>query len=421
MKKEVKELIDSLPSLKKLYDDITKGSQLFSSLPFLVNKKQKEEISSLKDGLEQLAENAYKYNKYFSNNGWIVYDSLDTELIASVVELYEKEGASQAEQRLINYYKNKENLTFINALIHGNDEFFKRKKILKVALKNHFEGNYIASVPLFLIIADGVVDEFTKSKGFFSGNTNTTAWDCMVGIDNGLQKLKNVYTKTRKKINTEEITLPYRHGVLHGKDLNFGNEQVSCKCLVLLFSINDWIKHKKDEDIRKEKFEKELEPVKMSELLAQNKKLKKDNAEIDKWEKQEFVVGKDIPISGELEDYNQFPFIYNLVEMLYYWKHKNYGKLHNSLRNIFKNKPIKECRKVFEGKLLEQFKIIHIEDKAISMKVIQIEVQWKQSDEICIEKLVFAMVAQNKKGDIVLPTDQNANWVIVPRDIAILF
>ena len=36
---------------------------------------------------------------------------------------------------------------------------------------------YYASVPLFLISVDGVVNDFMKSKGLFAEETDVTAWD----------------------------------------------------------------------------------------------------------------------------------------------------------------------------------------------------------------------------------------------------
>ena len=69
------------------------------------------------------------------------------------------------------------------------------------------------SVPLFLIISDGAVNDYTKSKGLFAEGTNVTAWDCLVGCNDSLSKIRNIFNQKRTKTNHDEIRLPYRHGI----------------------------------------------------------------------------------------------------------------------------------------------------------------------------------------------------------------
>lgn len=45
--------------------------------------------------------------------------------------------------------------------------------------------------------------------------------------------------------------MPYRNGILHGRDLNYANEYVSCKLLALMFAVADWMKMKNSEEQRK--------------------------------------------------------------------------------------------------------------------------------------------------------------------------
>lgn len=111
-------------------------------------------------------------------------------------------------------------------------------------------------MPLFLIIVDGAVNDFTKSKGLFAEGTEVTAWDCLVGCNDSLENIKNVFNKGRGKTNSEEIRMHYRNGILHGRDLNYGNEYVSCKCVALLFAVAEWMAMKNNEDKRKEKYSK---------------------------------------------------------------------------------------------------------------------------------------------------------------------
>lgn len=51
--------------------------------------------------------------------------------------------------------------------------------------------------------------------------------------------------------------MPYRIGILHGRDLSFENKLVVGKCIALLLAISEWMKSKNNEDIRKEKWRME--------------------------------------------------------------------------------------------------------------------------------------------------------------------
>ena len=64
-------------------------------------------------------------------------------------------------------------------------------------------------------------------------------------------------------------------------------------------------------------------------------------------------MGKDIPVNGAPENYGKYPYIVEVVEMLYSWKEKNYGKLSMHLKKLFPSdiadkKRAGECRKLFE-------------------------------------------------------------------------
>ena len=131
----------------------------------------------------------------------------------------EQGGLAEAEQVLINYYKS-DVREITHWIKNGSEAFAVRYDLLKKFFEDHFAERYHASIPLGLIIIDGAVNDFTKRQGFFADGTTVDAWDCLVGCSDGLTKLKSIFTKNRTKTNTEAITLPYRNGILHGRDLD---------------------------------------------------------------------------------------------------------------------------------------------------------------------------------------------------------
>ena len=321
---------DNLFSLSKLQSDI----KAMKPLAVFLKSDQKKELQDLEKQVKNMATQVASFNERFSKYGWCAYDSMNFDLIESANNAFEKNGIEAAEQVLINYYTN-DVRKIIHWIKNSSNAFFVRADLIEHFFEDHFAGRYYASVPLALIIVDGAVNDFTKSKGFFAEGTSVDAWDCLVGCSDGLSKLKGIFNQNRTKTNTERITLPYRNGILHGRDLNYSNEYVSCKCVALMFAIADWMKMKSSEQIRKEEYEKSLNPPLIRESLSRLVENKKIGEEISLWKKRSVTIGEDIPASGKVEDYMEYPYIVKVVEMLNAWKCRNYGELSVYLQRMF--------------------------------------------------------------------------------------
>lgn len=368
---------NNLYSLNKLRSDI----KALKTLSFLLQKDKKEELKKLEKQLDLMEKSIVLFNDYFSDMGWCAYDSMNMPLMQKAISEYESFGADAGERVLLNYYKEGIKET-IHWLKNKSEPFSQRYELIQKAFNDHFEGRYYASVPLFLIIIDGAVNDYTKSKGFFAEGTDVTAWDCLVGCSDGLSKLKGIFNKGRNKTNHEEIRLPYRNGILHGRDLNYGNEYVSCKCVALMFALADWMSMKDSEENRKSKFEKENNPPPISESL---KKLK-DNSlmreEMSQWQKRTVIVGLDIPAVPVMEDCAEYQYIIPLIKAFDAWDSKNYGALSLHFKRLFsyeksEKKRAGECRKMFSSKNFCSFEIKEIEERACSMTRILVQVDWE--------------------------------------------
>lgn len=262
---------NNLISIEKLQSDI-KTMKLF---PLFLKPEQRKQLKSLEKQLDYMIEQITAFNDRFSSYGWCAYDSMSMALMESANTAFEEGGIETAEQVLINYYK-----TDVNKIIHwiknSSAAFAVRNNLIQRFFEDHFAERYHASVPLGLIIVDGAVNDFTKSKGFFAEGTAVDAWDCLVGCSDGLSKLKSIFNQNRTKTNTEIITLPYRNGILHGRDLNYANEYVSCKCVSLMFAVADWMKMKNSEETRKAKYEKSVNPPPCERVVSAAKRKQTD-------------------------------------------------------------------------------------------------------------------------------------------------
>lgn len=412
---------NNLVSLNKLQDDI----KAMKIMAIFLKPEQRKQLKAMEKQLDNMIAQTTAFNDRFSSHGWCAYDSMKFSLMESANMTFEEKGLDAAEKVLIDYYKS--DVSKITHWIKNSAKAFAiRYDLIQRFFEDHFAERYHASVPLGLIIVDGAVNDFTKSKGFFAEGTAVDAWDCLVGCSDGLAKLKSIFNQNRTKTNTEVITLPYRNGILHGRDLNYANEYVSCKCVSLMFAVADWMKMKNSEEVRKAKYIKSVNPPPIRESLAHLRENKIIREEIAAWKKRVIVVGEDIPMNGTLEDYIEYPYISTVVQMLFSWKSQNYGKLSNYLQKMFSSdlsdgKRAGECRKMFEHKILDRFEILEVEERACALSKVVVKVFWTNYEDKKEAILTFGCVYESDTNIVGVPWRNNGKWVIMPWDVKGLF
>ena len=121
----------------------------------------------------------------------------------------------------------------------------KRRHILETAIKLHKEGNYIASIPLFLSQVDGIC---AQNLGVFLFSEHERRQEeIQRRIDNSSDVLTNAFLETlntrtqfgeniSSKGKAKKELAPNRNGILHGsrKHLDYGTEMNSFKSFSLL-------------------------------------------------------------------------------------------------------------------------------------------------------------------------------------------
>ena len=419
--RDIKEILEDYPSLKLQYEQM----ENMSFVRLLLKKDHRKELDRIKKEMKDLIMTTEEYNNNFSDYGWIAYSLINVEFMKNANIIFKENGIEKAEDFISDYYKDniKNTKRFIQ---YSTKEFRKRANIIDEAFEAYESEKYYSAITLFLTIADGVINDFTKNKGFFTEGVDLDCWDCLVECDKGLKKLKEIYNLPRKKTVEDMVTMPYRNGILHGRDLNFGNKYVAGKCNVLLLAISEWIKSKNTEESRKDKYKKEANLPKLSESIKKLQETQDNRRIINRWTSKDIVIGKDIPITGIKEDYKQYDFIYNFVETLEIWKSKNYGELSKRFEILFNYetrdgfKP-KRCRELFEKNILLEFELTSIIDQAICMKVIELNVQIQKENKVNNGKMKIGMVYEGKEDIFAIPEKNNGEWKIYPQDVRVLY
>jgi len=381
-------------------------------------KKMDEE----KNKYKRMKEVLYKFNELFANRGWMAFESLNLELMEKCVELAEEKDIEEAENRLIQYYCNREEIDFlIRHLLYFKD-FQPRKEVFLKALEDHFNKRYHSSVPIFLMMIDGLVSD-VKQKSFFTESIDVTVWDTIVGHDSNLGEIQSILNKGRRKTTKEKIDLPYRHGILHGRDLGYDNQVVSAKSLAILLSLRDWV-----DAIREGKSQEEKEYTtptlkesfdQIKESWKQHEEIKKQREYMDKdWKPRQIIIGSDLPSNGDIESYEEGTPERKLMKFLSFLTKNNYGKLAMYITNLSKQeesigKLAGELRKVFEGKQLKDYELVNIIDKGAALTVIETKLEFTndQGNSI-IDNRVFRLIYQDNQSNTLIRGYHDGEWKI---------
>ena len=400
----------NLVGFTKLKNDV----EAVNLVRFVLKKEHRQKIKDLRKQIKEWEEITDDYIRFFSDRGWCIYDSMNIDVAREAVSVAKENGVDEGEKIILNFYTG-EVRDVLHWLKNKAKPYADRYDLLSMAFEDHFAGRYYASVPLFLIIVDGVVNDYTKSKGFFAEGTDVTAWDCLVGCDDSITKMKQIFNQKRTRTNTEEIFMPYRNGILHGRDVNYGNTYVSCKCVALMFAVADWIKKCDSEESRKEQFEKESNPPSIRETLSKLSKLEDDKKKIKAWKRRTVEVGVDISKNPTKEECTNYPYMISIIEAFDAWSKKNYGKLSDSFADLFMyeesvRKRAGECRELFANKELLSYSILEVEERACSLTRVLVEVRWNESQKEVVSKMEFGIVYEADDGGIGIPGSDKGRW-----------
>lgn len=331
-----------------------------------------DKVPEFQRQLESLATTPDEFNNFYSGRGWAAYESMKYEVMEKAVLLAKEGRVDDGEKILIEYYD--QNLKLKINFIRGVSEFKPRIRLIELAMEDYFQNRFHSTIPILLMMIDGVVNDVTKDLGLFAENVDVSALDSIAAHDSGLGQLSRLFSKTRKKTNEDSIDIPFRHGIMHGKELSFDNKLVAVKTWSLLFVVRDWIiaRRKSSEKIKKQ--EKTFE-----ESVDELKQIRRTNELISNWTARVIAIGTEIPKKGDIDNYEDSSPEQATVKFISYWIKKNYGKM---AEMIMRFKSVGETDKKIAGELREaleniditDYELIGIDDKAPVVTEVKINV-----------------------------------------------
>lgn len=419
--KKLREQVYGFSAIAKLY----KLAKLFGFKDLKLEEEFKQ-LPDLKKQLKELTETPDLFNSYFSDRGWIAHESMNSTLIKDCLKLAKENKVDEAEQVLIAFYKN-EDLTYHISGLRGIEAFKIRHPLILKAYEDFKSERYHASVPIILMMIDGVVDDIKKeNKGFFAEGADLTAWDSLAGHETGLSYIAKIFSKSRKKTSSERIELPFRNGILHGKDLGYDNEIVATKVWATLFAVRDWAKTILDGKGVAPESERKL-TIKESfkdflEALDNYKKWQIEKKEIEKaqndwsprnFEKNDFDVHE---LSENTPEREVVHFFNNCLS-------KNYGLIAQQLDFYSRGKKslkklAGETREKFQEIEVIEYKLITVLDESPAISEVETTVTAKVNNEKELKRtLKFRMIYQDSNGNPLVRGNKLGRWYMLERTL----
>jgi hypothetical protein len=249
-------------------------------------RRQAKELEKQFADVERMKEDRLVFAKRFGSRGWTIYDRLSVELVSEVVAAADDETA---EQTLVAYHLGTE-LQFLGYRFNIS-RFEAWKEIYERAVERAQAEDFLSAVPLVLIIIDGICTTKT-GKHPFSGGADAPVFDTETSGLGGLAEGLAIFGATRRKLDTDPIESPYRHGILHGLNPSFGNAMVAAKAFNLLQAMVDYFERREDEEVRIAKAAKDQRQPSWSEITATMAVTRDTKRRIDDW--------KPRPSSGQV-------------------------------------------------------------------------------------------------------------------------
>jgi len=194
------------------------------------------ELSKKAMGVATIAD---RFNDKFSEYGWIATEDMSVPLMEQAVKLFEENGLEEAENFIC--------ASFDEAYFSLHSSRMRaiwvwsegRSRLLELAFIDHKQGRYHASVPVVLAQIDGLSFDSNK-ESFFDKKIALIIKNSIAAHESGLHSLSNIVSQPRAKTHSDPLNIPYRHGILHGRELAYDNKLVSTKCFFILFALRPW-------------------------------------------------------------------------------------------------------------------------------------------------------------------------------------
>lgn len=406
---------ESVAKMLELIQGVNAIESIWHAVPWL--QQAFPQISEFSEKLAELKEQSKilllpdRFNEIFASSGWIAYESMSLEVMKKAIETFETHGLEAAEDYLVSTY-DADTLKWGILRFNGHDEFRKRMRLVELAKDDYLAGRYHACTPLLLSLMDGLANDVSRHVGLFADNADLTAWDCIAAHESGLQSLVALMTKGRNKTNEESISVPYRHGILHGRELAFDNHIVAAKTWAAFFAIRDWagaLAEGKKTPTPKQ------EPT-WSELHQSHQKIQETRRLLDIWKPRAQEDFTHLPCDGLLPSLPENSPERMVARFMENWRLGRFAPLADVLSHTYDmamGKKAGEAKQDFGKYKVVSFQIVDVEDRTPAYSTVTIRATFSAENDAFEEELKVSAGYQDGKGLPMCRLESGGKWTLV--------
>ena len=129
---------------------------LLNLLP-ISNMELRHKLSDIEKQINDIRFTPDRFNQYYSELGWIAYESMNSDLMKNTVMLAEDNKRNDGEQLLLKYYTDNDSIKYLLTRLKNRPGFTKRYELFLKAYDDYKSGRFhlfsscvtqIASYPL---------------------------------------------------------------------------------------------------------------------------------------------------------------------------------------------------------------------------------------------------------------------------------
>jgi hypothetical protein len=174
---------------------------------------------------------------------WLVFLSFDKMLL--IYKMHKMGKDAEIKQLLIQQSKDKEYLKHFIEEMNASAIFKPRIPIIQDAIEAYETGKHSLSVPVLLTQIEGILWDYAERQGITFGDKIPTKTGKTKELKSARLLLKE--TKLKDQLSqylsqhflTKIYTKDFRHGILHGRNISYNNEETSMRLLLFVRALLD--------------------------------------------------------------------------------------------------------------------------------------------------------------------------------------
>jgi hypothetical protein len=280
--------------------------------------------------------------------------------------------------------------------------FRDRIDLAMLAADDYEAGRYHACVPVTLALLDGMGQQLVGA-GFFRQSAKTDkASESFLELGPGLAQLFRTMSLPRRRTTVEQISIPYRHGIVHGTDLGYATHVVAAKAWAALFATGHYAK------LVEIPTKEEPRPgllVALRDYGEHRKRIDTMQEYIEAWRPR-----SQEEIGAILRDQNAAPGTPEraVVDLMKAWQTSNFGAMAKATTDLGKKDIHHYAGQIRKnlGKPPTTFVLSEIEDSASAAGWIAATLRWEHRPEADVRLRLLCMI-----GDDITPHGMpGATW-----------